>query len=191
MNILSTGSGTVRHKHADRGYDLYETPPIAVEALLKNVHITKAEPVIEPCCGRGAISKVLINHGYMVYSSDINPEWPGAETEDFLTRREPLRGVYPTIITNPPYKHAQAFVEKSLALGAARVFMLLRLAFLESERRSNILDGGNLVAVYPFKRRLPMMHRDGWTGNKASSAIPFAWFEWGAVKRTQTVMRRI
>jgi len=45
-----------------------------------------------------------------------------------------------------------------------RVFMLLRLAFLESERRSPILDRGQFVRVHVFKDRLPMMHRDERTG---------------------------
>lgn len=29
-----------------------------------------------------------------------------------------------------------------------------------------------------FTRRLPMMHRDGWSGNKASSQMNTAWFMW-------------
>jgi hypothetical protein len=56
--------------------------------------------------------------------------------------------------------------------------MLLRLAFLESEKRSDILDGGKLARVHVFKRRLPMMHRADWAGPKASSSIAFAWFVW-------------
>ena len=51
-----------------------------------------------------------------------------------------------------------------------RVVMLLRLAFLESKRRSGILDGGQLARVHVFRNRLPMMHRAGWAGPKASSA---------------------
>ena len=56
--------------------------------------------------------------------------------------------------------------------------MLLRLAFLESERRTNILEYGGLARVHVFRNRLPMMHRKGWEGPKASSAIPFAWYVW-------------
>ena len=59
-----------------------------------------------------------------------------------------------------------------------RVIMLLRLAFLESERRTDILDGGRLARVYVFRNRLPMMHRAGWQGRCAASAIAFAWFVW-------------
>jgi hypothetical protein len=56
--------------------------------------------------------------------------------------------------------------------------MLLRLAFLESERRSAILESGWLTRVHVFRKRLPMMHRVGWNGPRASSALAFAWFCW-------------
>jgi hypothetical protein len=69
--------------------------------------------------------------------------------------------------------------------------MLLRLAFLESERRSPILDGGQLARVYPFRNRLPMMHRAGWNGPRASSAIAFAWFCWDRDHRGPTELHRI
>jgi hypothetical protein len=44
------------------------------------------------------------------------------------------------IVTNPPYKLADQFVEHALTL-CPRVIMLLRLAFLESRRRSDLIDG--------------------------------------------------
>jgi hypothetical protein len=81
------------------------------------------------------------------------------------------------ILTNPPFSLAEEFVEHALEL-CPHVIMLLRLAFLESERRSPILDTGTLARIHVFRQRLPMMHRDGWTGPKASSAMAFAWFVW-------------
>jgi hypothetical protein len=83
------------------------------------------------------------------------------------------------IVTNPPYKSGLdgKFAAKALAL-VPKVYMLCRLAFLESQRRSSVLDGGCLARVYAFKSRLPMMHRDGWQGPKAQSAMAFAWFVW-------------
>jgi len=81
------------------------------------------------------------------------------------------------ILTNPPFSLAEEFVEHALEL-CPHVIMLLRLAFLESERRSRILDTGSLARIHVFRRRLPMMHRDSWTGPKASSAMAFAWFVW-------------
>ena len=55
------------------------------------------------------------------------------------------------------------------------VIVLARLTFVESEGRSAILDGP-LARVHLFKSRLPMMHRRGWRGPKATSQVPYAWF---------------
>src|SRR5262249_14097510 len=103
----------------------------------------------------------------------------GAELDfvaDFLMTTKAPVGVE-AITTNPPYRIATAFVTHALKL-CPRVVMLLRLAFLESAKRAPVLDTGKLARVHVFKRRLPMMHRDGWAGPRASSAIPFAWFCW-------------
>jgi hypothetical protein len=48
------------------------------------------------------------------------------------------------------------FVSHALEIGVPKVAMLLRLQFLESERRNTILDGGMLARVYPFANRLPI-----------------------------------
>jgi hypothetical protein len=69
--------------------------------------------------------------------------------------------------------------------------MLLRLAFLESERRSNILDDGALSRIHVFKNRLPMMHRHGWIGKTATSSIAFAWFVWDRAHKGTTTIDRI
>jgi hypothetical protein len=80
-------------------------------------------------------------------------------------------------LTNPPYMLANEFVAHALEL-CPNVIMLLRLAFLESERRSPILDGAGLKRILAFRKRLPMMHRDGWEGRKANSGMAFAWLVW-------------
>ena len=50
--------------------DFYPTPPEATLALLDK---QKFEGNIWECaCGDGAISKILIDKGYNVYSSDLN-----------------------------------------------------------------------------------------------------------------------
>jgi hypothetical protein len=40
-----------RHSHADRGHDLYSTPAVAVEALLRVVELPPGA-IWEPACGR-------------------------------------------------------------------------------------------------------------------------------------------
>lgn len=184
MNTLGTGSGTVTHSLADRGRDLYETPPIAVDKLFQHVTIEKDRPILEPACGRGAISRELEQRGYNVYSSDIECKYENGYTIDFFDVLRAPADCF--LITNPPYALAQQFIEHAIALKIERSFFLLRLAFLESERRSPILDTGHLASVMVFKKRLPFMHRDGWQGPRSnSSAIPFAWFEFTA-KPTNT-----
>jgi hypothetical protein len=112
------------------------------------------------------IATDLLDHGCPDAGSPI----------DFLLERRAPVGVE-AIITNPPYKLADQFVAHALRL-APLVVMLLRLAFLESNRRTQILESGQLARVHVFRNRLAMMHRHGWAGPKASSSIPFAWFVW-------------
>jgi hypothetical protein len=85
------------------------------------------------------------------------------------------------IITNPPYMLATDFAHHALQL-APRVYMLLPLQFIEGgrrdRRRDQILDGGRLAKLLPFRERLPMMHRHGWEGKKAGSSQVYAWFVW-------------
>jgi hypothetical protein len=73
--------------------------------------------------------------------------------------------------------------------------LLVRLAFLESEVRSEILEDGRLARVHVFANRLPRMHRAGWEGKKSTSGMAFAWFVWerdhhGAAKIDRVKMTR-
>jgi hypothetical protein len=158
--------------------DCYDTPAVAVRALLKAEHTFFSEPrrVWECACGIGNIVLPLRAAGHEVIATDLNdrgcPE--SIDRIDFLL---PMRCDVDAIVTNPPYSLAEKFVATALER-APVVIMLLRLAFMESERRSAILDNGTLARVHVFSNRLPLMHREGWTGNRASSSIAFAWFCW-------------
>ena len=164
------GSRPARSRRTD---DFHETPRVAVEALLSVE--TFAGPIWEPACGRGAISEVLIEHGHDVISSDLVARGYGSGRTDFLLEWQPRA---PNVITNPPYKLALAFAQHALAVTAGRVALLLRLAWLESTTRLSFFTSHPPARVWVFASRLPMMHRDGWTGRKASSAIPHAWYVW-------------
>lgn len=94
------------------------------------------------------------------------------------------------IVTNPPFKNASEFVIHALDLCPC-VVMLLRLAFLESSKRTPILDSGYLARVHVFRNRLPMMHRDGWTGPKVSNPTAFAWFVWDRDHTGPTELHRL
>jgi hypothetical protein len=169
-------TGVAMSPHAERGLDLYETPPEAVRALLSVESFTG--PIWEPACGPGAIVRVLRDAGHLVIATDlVEYGCPDSTARvDFLLEQRAPEGVT-AIVTNPPFMHADAFVRKALAL-VPRVTMLLRLAFVEGQGRADIINGDTLACVYPFRNRLAMMHRDGWQGPQASSAIAMAWFTW-------------
>jgi len=184
--IAGTGSAPL----SERKNDLYETPPEAVHALLKVEPLPRA--IWEPAAGPGSIVKVLRAAGHVVHASDlVDYGCPDAESGvDFLLeRRPPLQAL--AVVTNPPFKLGAEFVAHALDLGVPKVVMLLRVQFLESERRSAILDNGTLARIYVFSNRLPMMHRAGWQGPKATSAMTFAWFIWQAEHRGRAELQRI
>ena len=131
-----------RHPLSMRGFDAYMTPPCATEALLR----TKPDlprRIWEPACGDGTgILDPLRAAGYEVLGSDIsNYGRPDCFWDrDFLAETKMPAGCT-TIITNPPYNlcgRGAPFVRHALDL-ADTVVLLMRLAFYESEARSEIL----------------------------------------------------
>lgn len=180
MTALALVTGNKRAALAERQNDLYETPPEAVTALLGVERIP--HQVWEPACGPGSIARVLRKHGRDVLATDLvdyaSPDQNHSGV-DFLIPgiAESYSRENRAIITNPPFKNGHEFVARALTM-APYVAMLLRLAFLESEKRRDIIDNSCLARVLVFRKRLPMMHRDGWDGPKASSSMAFAWFIW-------------
>jgi hypothetical protein len=175
---------------AERGNDLYETPQPATEALSRAE--TLPHYVWEPACGPGAIVRVLRRNGHRVIATDLidygSPDQDFGHRDFLLEQRAP-EGVE-AIITNPPFKLAAEFVEHSLRL-CPLVVVLLRLTFLESTRRTPILEGGHLARIHVFRNRLPMMHRDGWKGPRVSNPTAFAWFVWDRDHKGPTTVHRI
>jgi hypothetical protein len=185
--LLDHSCQVQRHTYDERGLDLYETPAVAVEALLRVEQIPHR--IWEPAAGRGAIVRVLRDHGHAVIASDIHNYGNLHFVSDFLAQ-ERLPAGCEAIVTNPPFRLAEEFVAHALEL-APLVIMLLRLAFLESERRCRILEGRGLARVHVFRKRLPMMHRDQWVGRKANSGMAFAFFVWDRNHKGPTTIDRI
>jgi hypothetical protein len=192
------GGGNLRHALNERKDDLYETPEVAVESLLRVEPLPRV--LWEPACGPGAIVRVLRRRGHSVHATDlVDYESPDQDESgwDFLLEQKLPAGVE-AIVTNPPYKNAGAFVAHALRL-CPKVVMLLRLQFLEAGNKKTeagrarllALDGGSLARVHVFRNRVPMMHRDGWKGPKISSTMAFAWFVWDSAWSGPTVLHRI
>jgi hypothetical protein len=182
-----------RHPLAERGLDCYETPAVAVEALLRVEQLPRR--IWEPACGRGSIANALRAHGREVVATDIADYGipitpPGYWGRDFLLEASAPVGTE-AIVTNPPFQIVEKFVAHALKLAPPMIILLLRLAFMESERRCAILEGTGLARVHVFRKRLPMMHRASWTGPKANSGMAFAWFVWERGYAGPTIIDRI
>lgn len=177
--------GAARHALAERKDDLYETPAVATQALLRVEALGGL--IWEPCAGRGAISRVLKAASHRVVSTDLVAH-PGADTDiatpiDFLMERQAPAGCA-AIVTNPPYKLADQCIRHGLSL-VPTVIVLLRLMAIEGAGRSDLVDR-HLLRVWAGIERLPAMHREGWEGPRmANSGAPFAWFVFSSAPRPE------
>lgn len=148
-----TGHRDVRHPD-----DFYETPAWCTRIVLQ--HLQRGT-VLDPCCGAGAIGKVLaeewpeqerygieLNEGRAVAAREAQIIRAGTPLKhfdkvsncDYLNTEVGL-GVHdgplckaPLIVTNPPFKLALEFAKKAIA-EADTVAFLLRLNWLASEGR--------------------------------------------------------
>ena len=125
--------GASNHTDAERQReDYYATEPKATEWLCKLERFEGR--ILEPSCGEGHMSRVLEAAGYEVVSRDLVDRGYG-EVADFLAIDNlEWDG---NIVTNPPYKYAQEFVEKALSIipKGKKVAMFLKLNFLEGKAR--------------------------------------------------------
>lgn len=161
---------SIAGRKRDDGIDYYQTPIWATRALLEREMFEGS--ILEPCCGAGAISKLLSN----CTSSDIRTDkdvYEGKGIDIFSYKNNS----FDNIITNPPYKYAQEIIEKSLEIARHKVTMILKLCFLESERRYQMFKSTPLKIVYVFCKRV-QMYPEGTEKPKNSGTIAFAWYVW-------------
>jgi len=99
-----------------------------------------------------------------------------APVRDFLTY--PYEALsHDWVITNPPFRLAEEFVERALTVARKGVAILARTVFLESVGRYE-----SIFSVMPptkfaqFSERVPMVK--GRVDPKASTATGYAWFVW-------------
>jgi hypothetical protein len=175
--------GNISGPKANRGDDTYETPREAIESLLAVEQLPSR--VWEPFVGQSdRIGSTLRAHGHEVIATGL------LTGDDFFTQTEAPSGCG-LIVSNPPYIRAADAVRHGLKIAPSVIF-LLRLTFLESERGSDILDGGRLARVHLFANRLPRMHRFDWQGARLDQeACAHAWFVWRRDYRGPIVVNRI
>lgn len=165
--------GIIPDKENRERDDFYPTPPSGTNALL-NVETFEGD-IWEPACGDGAISKVLTERGHEVRSTDLIDRGYGEAGVDFLLD---FSQTADNIITNPPFKLAEEFVSHALGRARRKVAMLMRLAWLEGEKRRRLFQSTPLARVHVFSRRLSMARGGEQREDGAGGMIAFAWFVW-------------
>lgn len=156
--------------------DFFPTPPWATRALC--VHILRdavsGRSVWEPACGEGHMVRPLQEYFASVRGSDVHAYGFGDVT-DFLFPHASRRADW--IITNPPFRLAQQFIEQAAAHSREGYAMLVRIAFLESVRRYEAIFSKNPPSVIAqFSERVPMFK--GKLDATGSTATAYCWLVW-------------
>jgi hypothetical protein len=158
------------------GLDWFRTPAWATEALLDRETFPGA--VWECAAGDGAMADPIRARGYRVHATDVNPNRADVSFADFLAQAGMREGCE-SIVTNPPFKIGGAFALHALTIGARKVAMIQRLAFLEGQARERQLFRPHPPArVWVFSRRPCMWAGDQPEIPRANGGMAFAWFVW-------------
>jgi len=183
-----------RRRVAPDSLDYFPTPPFATRALCE--FLSRGAPslpldsmrVWEPACGELHMVRPLAEYFGEVRTTDVHG-YGGHEIMDFLFfgDREPATD---WVITNPPFKLAEAFIHTALRVATGGVAMLLRGAFLEGQDRFSHLFGPTPPDyVLQFVERVAMLEGrlvqigqlDPFAekpGTKVSTATSYCWFVW-------------
>ena len=154
VNKVFFGEGKIKN-------DFVQTPKEITEALLREEKFIGN--ILEPCCGKGAISKVLIKNGCNVISTD-KFEYGYGEKKDLFDIREE----YDNVITNPPFTQQQKVKKHLLSITKHKIALLWYVKNLGNEIEAK--SSTNLKAVYVFNDKVNWVETKlGWL---------FAWYVW-------------
>ena len=141
--------------------DFVQTPKEITEAL--TLLESFEGKILEPCCGKGAISEVLKSKGYEVISSDKFSYGYGKQEDLFEVTEE-----FDNIITNPPFTQQQKVKKHLLSIAKKKVALLWYVKNLGNEIETK--TSKNLKTVYVFNKRIDWVETKlGWL---------FAWYVW-------------
>lgn len=175
------GAGHAQNEREENDY--YATSPEAISMLLK---LEIFDNVYECACGGGHLAKVLEEKGLLGKATDLIYRGYGEGGVDFL-KVEKWDGC---IITNPPYKMAQQFIEHAIEIipEGKKVAMFLRIQFLEGKNRRKMFDKYPPKTIYVSSKRIACaLGGDFNTIN--GSATCYAWYVWEKGYKGDTTMK--
>ena len=181
-----TTLGATAHSLEEReSNDFYATDPKALEAFLPQI---KLNNVWECACGQGHLAEVLKSHGLLGRASDLINRGYG---ETGINLYEQLKVWHGDILTNPPYSDAKEFCENALRLvnEGSKVVMLMRIQFLEGQRRKPFLLANPPKYVYVSSSRLLLAKNADFIKYNTPSANCYAWYVWEKGYKGDTIVR--
>jgi hypothetical protein len=132
------------------------------------------------------MARPLAEYFHSVEASDAHRYGYGSQ-KDFLRFPYESRS-HDWVITNPPFRLAEEFVERALYISRKGVAILARTVFLESVGRYQNIFSRNPPSVFAqFTERVPMVK--GRVDRRASTATGYAWFVW--LKQRQELVPRL
>lgn len=185
-----------RRRCGRAGLDYFPTPPFATRALCEFLaaqgEALAEQTAWEPACGELHMVRPLREVFAQVRASDVQRYGDDEGAHDVLDFPL-LGGAEPPVdwvITNPPFRLAEAFIATGLQVARRGVAMLVRSAFLEGGERYRLLFAPNPPTwVLQFVERVVMLDgrlvRRGAVdpfgateGATASSATAYCWLVW-------------
>ena len=160
--------------------DFYATPISVIENLFNHYELKEGN-VLEPSSGNGNFIKVIKEkYDNNITAIEIREEEQNNLNKyadeviigDFL-KWQPNKK-YKTIIANSPYSLALEFLEKCFEIADkdTEIVMLLRTAFLESQKRYEFWQ------QHPVNKLYVLSKRPSFLQNGKSDATSYSWFVW-------------
>jgi hypothetical protein len=166
-------------------HDWYVEPRWCVEQLADTINFG-GNAIWDPCAGGGTIPSVFFDRGARVFASDVVERSPWiAGLHDATFPCPPIW--LPTegrisVVTNPPFRLAEAITRSMLALADHRVCILQQLSFLASAARHRLFTEFPPSDILILSKRpsMPPGTMIAEMGDKAfrSGTTDFCWIVW-------------
>lgn len=180
-----------RHEPHD-SLDDFPSPSWAVRGFVEYVLLPhfpqiRDQKVWEVAANRGCMAKPLAEYFNDVYASDIHDYgWEGLDKiEDFLFpgSEDDVRPI-DWVITNPPFRLCEQFIEKASNIAEVGYAFLVRTSFIEGVGRyNNIYRNNPPTIVAQYTERVGMAR--GKVSPDISTATSYAWVVWIKDKQGQ------
>jgi len=169
--------------------DFYATNPKALNLFLEAFKEKLNEPVWEPSCGQGHLAEELRKHGYDVLATDLVDRGYGTGGVNFFNVIADHPG---DILTNPPFKCAENYVEKGMSVleKGRKMFLFLKIQFLEGQKRNELFKKYPPKYVYCHSSR-QLCAKDGKFEKYTSTTQFYAWYVWEKGYYGDTIMKWI